>query len=180
MASMNTVRVPSSWPTPSTKADYRLRRKCIGTAGRKMNRSLTVSIPASSTRTAGEFGEKYAFLDNKVQNGMGIMFMHYGVHPTKEVGEAYYKKWIGGYYDDAFSVNPSWVADLTPKAGHPIARGLDAPFKTFDELYWNLNFDSKDPNVLSPSHCHSNQAEHGTLRSSKFWNILSVRIKPTS
>ena len=37
----------------------------------------------------GDFGEKYAFLDKKVNEGMGIMFMHFGVHPTKEVAEKY-------------------------------------------------------------------------------------------
>ena len=47
----------------------------------------------------GEFGEKYEFLHQKVKAGMGIMFMHYGVHPTKEVGEKYYNQWIGGFYE---------------------------------------------------------------------------------
>ena len=118
----------------------------------------------------GEFGEKYAFLDQKVKGGMGIMFMHYGVHPTKEVGETYYKPWIGGYYDDAFSVNPSWIAEMIPKDGHPVARGLDDPIKAFDEFYWNLNFDS-DCAECSPlataTPTKENMIRYG---SSKFWN----------
>ena len=112
--------------------------------------------------------------DKKVQEGMGIMFMHYGVHPTKEVGETYYKKWIGGYYDDAFSVNPSWIADLTPKRDHPVARGLKSEFKTYDELYWNLNFDEKDPKVyplVTAIPTRQNMVRYG---SSKFWNAIAA------
>ena len=96
----------------------------------------------------GEFGEKYAFLQQKVKGGMGIMFMHYGVHPTKEVGEKYYNQWIGGFYDDDFSVNPSWIAEMTPKAGHPVSRGLSKPIRAYDEFYYNLRFDQ------SCNHCY--------------------------
>ena len=96
----------------------------------------------------GEFGEKYEFLHQKVKAGMGIMFMHYGVHPTKEVGEKYYNQWIGGFYDDEFSVNPSWVAEMTPKAGHPVSRGLSNPVRAYDEFYYNLSFDK------SCNHCY--------------------------
>ena len=125
--------------------------------------------------SGGQFGEKYSFLDQKVKDGMGIMFMHYGVHPTKEVGEKYYKSWIGGYYDNAFSVNPSWIADLKTKAGHPISRGLQAPFKTYDELYWNLNIDSKSSQVyplVTAIPTKQNMVRYG---SSKFWNILAAK-----
>jgi putative membrane-bound dehydrogenase-like protein len=118
----------------------------------------------------GNFGEKYAFLDKKVKAGMGLMFMHYGVHPTKEVGEKYYKNWTGGYYDDAFSVNPSWIADLAPKAGHPVSHGIDRPVRAFDEFYWNLNL-SDDCQECYPlataTPTRQNMVRYG---SSKFWN----------
>lgn len=119
----------------------------------------------------GEFGEKYAFLDRKVKAGMGIMFMHYGVHPTKEVAEKYYHKWIGGYYDDAFSVNPSWVADIQTKEGHPVSRGVKE-LTAYDEFYWNLNF--PDPEKCKQCYplatavpTEKNMIRYG---SSKFWN----------
>jgi len=125
--------------------------------------------------SGGQFGGKYAFLDRKVKAGMGIMFMHYGVHPTKEVGETYYKKWIGGYFDDTFSVNPSWVADLVPKSGHPIARGLNSTFKTFDELYWNLNIQSGNPQVYPLVTAIPNRQNMVRYGSSKFWNRIAAR-----
>jgi hypothetical protein len=118
----------------------------------------------------GEFGQKYEFLHQKVNAGMGIMFMHYGVHPTKEVGEKYYNKWIGGFYDDEFSVNPSWIAEMTPKAGHPVSRGLSKPIRAYDEFYYNLSFDK------SCNHCYALATAVPTRKnvirygSSKFWN----------
>ena len=121
----------------------------------------------------GDFGEKYVVLDQKFEEGMGLVFLHYGVHPTKEVGETFYKKWIGGYFDDEFSVNPSWIADLVPKDGHPIARGLESSFQTYDELYWNLHFD-KSPEVyplVTAIPTKQNMVRYG---SSKFWNRLAA------
>ncbi|MDG0964023.1 MAG: hypothetical protein P8O23_03100 [Opitutales bacterium] len=119
----------------------------------------------------GEFGGKYAFLDKKVKAGMGIMFMHYGVHPTKEVAEQYYHSWIGGFYDDDFSVNPSWIANITPKKNHPVGRGVGS-LTAYDEFYWNLNF----PNTKDCKHCYplatAIPSEKNMIRygSSKFWN----------
>ena len=91
----------------------------------------------------GKFGEKYAVLDQHVKAGMGIMFMHYGVHPTKEVGEKYFAKWIGGYMETGWSVNPHWIADITPKENHPVANGIKSPFSAYDEFYWNMRFPTK-------------------------------------
>ena len=127
----------------------------------------------------GEFGEKYAFLQQKVKGGMGIMFMHYGVHPTKEVGEKYYNQWIGGFYDDEFSVNPSWIAEMTPKAGHPVSRGLSKPIRAYDEFYYNLNLDK------SCNHCYplatATPTKQNVIRygSSKFWNRQAEELLGT-
>jgi len=92
----------------------------------------------------GRFGDKYEFLNNKVKNdGMGIMFMHYGVHPKKDVGEKYFKPWIGAYMDDFQSVNPHWIADLKPVTTEDISRGI-TPFTAYDEFYFNMVWPTKD------------------------------------
>ncbi len=91
----------------------------------------------------GRFGEKYAFLDKKVKEGMGIMFMHYGVHPKKAVGEKYFKNWIGAYMDDIISVNPHWVADVSAVASEQVSRGV-TPFKAYDEFYFNMQWPKKE------------------------------------
>lgn len=91
----------------------------------------------------GRFGEKYAFLDKKVKEGMGIMFMHYGVHPPKQVGKKYFTDWIGAYMTDEISVNPHWIADLVPEKSHPIARGMKESFTAYDEFYFNMQIPTK-------------------------------------
>ena len=84
--------------------------------------------------------EQYAYLDEKVKAGMGIMFIHYGVHPKKATGDQYFLPWMGGFFEDDWSVNPHWTADLTPKAGHPISNGIDEPILANDEFYYNMRF----------------------------------------
>ena len=91
----------------------------------------------------GRFGEKYAFLDKKVKEGMGIMFMHYGVHPPKQIGKKYFTDWIGAYMTDEISVNPHWIADIVPDKSHPIARGMKESFTAYDELYFNMQIPTK-------------------------------------
>lgn len=92
----------------------------------------------------GRFGDKYAFLNDKVKNdGMGIMFMHYGVHPKKDVGETYFKHWIGAYMDDHISVNPHWIADVKAVTKEEISRGV-TPFTAYDEFYFNMLWPTGD------------------------------------
>ena len=88
----------------------------------------------------GRFGEKYAELDKHVKNGMGIMFMHYGVHPSKDVGQKFFTPWLGGYMENNYSVNPHWIADLKANKQLPIANGLPATFPAYDEFYYNMRF----------------------------------------
>jgi putative membrane-bound dehydrogenase-like protein len=118
----------------------------------------------------GDYGDKYAVLDEKYQQGTALMFMHYGVHPTVEVGEKYYNKWMGGYFADAFSVNPSWIADMVPKDGHPVARGLSGSIKAFDEFYWNLSFDKSCTDCYPLATGTPTPENMVTYGSSKFWN----------
>ncbi|SHI69088.1 Trehalose utilization protein [Rubritalea squalenifaciens DSM 18772] len=77
-------------------------------------------------------------LDTKVKKGMGIMFMHYGVHPTKKVGEKYFGPWTGAYFETGWSVNPHWIADMTAKQDHPVGNGLPNKITAYDEFYYNM------------------------------------------
>ncbi len=92
----------------------------------------------------GRFGKKYASLDKLVAEGMGIMFMHYGVHPSKAVGEKYFKKWIAGYMETGFSVNPHWIADVAANKEHPVSNGMPDEFTAYDEFYYNMRFPTKE------------------------------------
>ncbi len=89
------------------------------------------------------FTEKnYAFLNQKVKQGMGIMFIHYGVHPAEAIGEQYFMDWIGGYFNNSQSINSHWVADLKAKQGHPVSNGIDNPVRAHDEFYFNIKMAS--------------------------------------
>lgn len=115
----------------------------------------------------GKFGDKYEVIDNLHKQGMGVVFLHYGTHPTKTVGEQFYHPWIGGFYDNNKSVNSHWVADLLPNADHPISAGIKDPVKALDELYWNLNFSPHHLALAQATPTPQNIAQYGGL---KFWN----------
>lgn len=87
-------------------------------------------------------------LDTRVKKGMGIMFMHYGVHPTVEVGEKYMMPWTGGYFKDSHSVNPHWIADILANKKHPVSHGV-SPFRAEDEFYFNIEMDSSCKHCLN-------------------------------
>jgi len=82
-----------------------------------------------------------AKMDELINNGVGLMCMHYGFEvPKGEQGE-YFKKWIGGHYEAAFSANPHWTAAVELDADHPISRGVPG-FSANDEWYYNMRFAS--------------------------------------
>jgi type 1 glutamine amidotransferase len=83
--------------------------------------------------------EHEAKMDELVSNGVGLMCMHYGVEvPKGEQGE-YFKKWIGGHYEAAYSANPHWTAEVELNADHPISRGVPG-FSANDEWYYNMRW----------------------------------------
>ena len=88
--------------------------------------------------------DHYECLMELSDNGTGLLFMHYGVHPKKpQDGKNYYLPTIGGYMESGLSVNPHWVADLNVASNHPIRRGCEKPIKVLDEFYYNMRFAEK-------------------------------------
>jgi hypothetical protein len=88
------------------------------------------------------------YLDGLAKNGVGLMFMHYAVHPSAEVGEKYYRPWIGGAMENDWSVNPHWLAELEVMTGHPISKGVPEKFESYDEFYYNMRFLNDRTKVL--------------------------------
>jgi len=89
--------------------------------------------------TSGIAGQ-WEFLDRLAKKGVGMMFMHYAVHPNKEQGEKYFRPWIGGAMETGWSVNPHWFADMQANGDHPVSRGVPASVEVLDELYYNMRF----------------------------------------
>jgi len=77
-------------------------------------------------------------LDDLARKGVGIAFLHYALDPGDEFGK-YLLDWIGGYYRQHWSVNPSWLAEFKALPGHPITRGV-RPFRIHDEWYYHMRF----------------------------------------
>jgi hypothetical protein len=74
-----------------------------------------------------------------VERGAGFMAIHYGVEVNKgEQGEAFLK-WIGGYFETFWSVNPFWTPTFTTIPEHAVTRGVK-PFTINDEWYYHMRF----------------------------------------
>jgi type 1 glutamine amidotransferase len=77
-------------------------------------------------------------LDALAKKGVGIAFLHYALDPGKEYGK-YLLDWLGGYYEQSWSVNPSWLAEFKVLPRHAITRGVK-PFRIEDEWYYHMRF----------------------------------------
>ncbi|MDB5291413.1 MAG: hypothetical protein JWL69_2654 [Phycisphaerales bacterium] len=82
-------------------------------------------------------------LDEMLDKGVGLGCIHYGVEPGDEKnnpnGRTEFLKWIGGYFETFFSINPTWKASFTDLPHHPVANGVK-PFTTHDEWYYHMRF----------------------------------------
>ncbi len=106
----------------------------------------TVVIYADGT---SGIGGQWDYLDGLAKKGVGMVFMHYAVHPSPEQGKKYYQPWIGGAMESGWSVNPHWFAEMEINKDHPIGRGLPEKFECLDELYYNMRFRDDREKVLN-------------------------------
>jgi hypothetical protein len=78
-------------------------------------------------------------IDALAAKGVGLGFAHYGVEvPAGAPGDAMHR-WIGGYYETNFSVNPMWKPAFDALPTHPVTRGV-RPFGNLDEWYFNMRW----------------------------------------
>jgi type 1 glutamine amidotransferase len=83
--------------------------------------------------------DRLKFIDSLAAKGVGLGFGHYGVEvPAGLPGEAMHR-WIGGFYETLFSVNPMWKPSFDKLPTHPVTRGVE-PFATHDEWYFNMRW----------------------------------------
>lgn len=82
---------------------------------------------------------RLATIEKLVSRGVGFGCMHFGVEVPKDVAGDKFRSWIGGCYENGFSCNPIWNAQVTEFPDHPIARGVK-PFGILDEWYFNMRF----------------------------------------
>jgi type 1 glutamine amidotransferase len=84
-------------------------------------------------------GERMKVIDALAARGAGLGFAHYGVEVPAGVPGDTFNRWIGGYYETNWSVNPMWKPDFQKFPTHPITRGV-GPFATHDEWYFNMRW----------------------------------------
>jgi hypothetical protein len=128
-----------------------------------------VVIYADGTKVIGNGWEK---MDQLVkEKKIGVLFMHYAVHPSVEQGEKYYLPWIGGFFKNGVSVNPFWRANIKPMKGHETARGV-RPIEAVDEFYFNIELhpDSLNLGAATPS-------EKNLLRINNIWTRAAYLAK---
>lgn len=84
-------------------------------------------------------GERLAVIEGLARKGVGLGFIHYAVEVPKENGGAEFLRWMGGYFEMHWSVNPHWMGEFTDLPVHPVTRGV-APFRMQDEWYYHMRF----------------------------------------
>ncbi|WP_231734184.1 ThuA domain-containing protein [Calycomorphotria hydatis] len=81
--------------------------------------------------------------EEKVQSlmddGVGLVCIHYAVEPPKGPKGKTFLNWLGGYFEQDWSVNPHWTANFTKLPEHPITQGVK-PFSINDEWYYHMRF----------------------------------------
>ena len=78
-------------------------------------------------------------LDKLADQGVGVVCIHYGVEVPKGESGDHFLKWIGGYFETHWSVNPHWEAEFKAFPDHPVSRGVK-PFTINDEWYYHMRF----------------------------------------
>jgi len=74
-----------------------------------------------------------------MDRGAGFMAIHFGVEVNKgEQGDAFLK-WMGGYFETFWSVNPFWTPQFKTIPQHETTRGVQ-PFSVNDEWYYHMRF----------------------------------------
>lgn len=91
-------------------------------------------------------GERLETMRKLMDQGVGLVCLHYAVEfPKGKVGDQILD-WLGGYYETAYSDNPHNDARIIPKSEHPITRGVK-PFRANDEWYFKIRFRPEDSRV---------------------------------
>jgi type 1 glutamine amidotransferase len=81
-----------------------------------------------------------------LDEGVGLVCLHYAVEvPKGEPGERFLE-WLGGYYEPGYSDNPHNNVRVIPREDHPVTRGV-RPFQANDEWYFKIRFRQDDPRV---------------------------------
>jgi hypothetical protein len=78
-------------------------------------------------------------LSRAMKRGAGLGLLHYAlVVPSGDTGRMF-REWVGGVYEEHWSVNPYWPGRFERIPAHPATRGV-RPFVMRDEWYYHMRF----------------------------------------
>ena len=121
--------------------DYLLKLKFLKVDGRQTR----IFKNAASVVILSDGGGRHPInkilkeFDGLAEKGVGLVCVHYAVEVPKGAPGDMMKKWLGGYFEVFWSVNPHWTADFKTLPKHPITRGVN-PFSLKDEWYYHMKF----------------------------------------
>lgn len=75
----------------------------------------------------------------EIKRGCGLLCLHYAVEYPKDNGGPEMLDWMGGFFEEHWSVNPHWDAEFKGFPQHPISSGLQ-PYTIRDEWYFHMRF----------------------------------------
>ncbi len=78
-------------------------------------------------------------IDALMKRGVGFVCLHYSVEVPQGAPGKNWLRWLGGYFETHWSVNPHWTADFKNLPKHAITRGVQ-PFAINDEWYFHMRF----------------------------------------
>ncbi|QJW98983.1 ThuA domain-containing protein [Frigoriglobus tundricola] len=82
--------------------------------------------------------ERMKVIQKLLDRGAGWVNLHYAVEYPKEPGKTVLG-WMGGYYEQGYSINPHWDAHVRGLPKHEITRGVK-PFTIRDEWYYGMRW----------------------------------------
>ena len=84
--------------------------------------------------------------DALMEAGVGLVCIHYAVETVPGEPGEHFLKWMGGFFEPFWSVNPHWTARFDALPEHEITRGVQ-PFEINDEWYYHMRFVPELKNV---------------------------------
>ncbi|MCB9950363.1 MAG: DUF1080 domain-containing protein [Planctomycetaceae bacterium] len=77
--------------------------------------------------------------DHLTKKGVGLVCIHYAVETTAGDCGDHFLKWMGGFFEPHWSVNPHWTAVFENLPQHPITSGVGR-IEINDEWYYHMRF----------------------------------------
>jgi type 1 glutamine amidotransferase len=91
-------------------------------------------------------GDRLTSFQKYIDRGVGFACLHYAVEYPKQKANPTILKWLGGYYETDYSINPVWKADFKSLPDSPVTRGIN-PFTIRDEWYYNMRWADRSDGI---------------------------------